>query len=94
MIAVSGRLMKRLSREHKKKRKRGVARAHQPTGITPQLSNNVEHVTIRAKRRPICTIYILEKEEPWKNCLTIRQQSSPAVRFARLRSNRRCKPGD
>ena len=50
--------------------------------------------TTKVIKRPTETIYILEKEEPCIFCLEKRQQSSPAVMFARLRSNRRYKPGD
>ena len=53
-----------------------------------------KYVTTKVRRRPTRTSYILEKEEPWNNCLKKCQQSSPAVMFARLRSNRRYKPGD
>ena len=53
-----------------------------------------KHVTTKVIKRPSETTYISEKEEPRIFCLEKRQQSSPAVRFARLRSNRRYKPGD
>ena len=47
--------------------------------------------TARVTKRPTETIYILEKEKPRIFCLEQRQQSSPAVMIARLRSNRRYK---
>ena len=50
--------------------------------------------TTKVIRRPTETIYSVEKDEPCRLCLEKRQQSSPAVMFARLRSNRRYKPGD
>ena len=50
--------------------------------------------TTKVIRRPTETIYTVEKDEPCILCLEKRQQSSPAVMFARLRSNRRYKPGD
>ena len=56
--------------------------------------NKEEQITTKVMKRPIRTTYMLEKEEPGMLCLEKRQQSSPAVMFARLRSNRRYKPGD
>ena len=50
--------------------------------------------TTKVISRPTETIYTVEKDEPCILCLEKRQQSSPAVMFARLRSNRRYKPGD
>ena len=50
--------------------------------------------TTKVISRPTETIYTVEKDEPCRWCLEKRQQSSPAVMFARLRSNRRYKSGD
>ncbi len=57
-------------------------------------TNKEKQVTTKVMKRLIRTTYMLEKEEPPMFCLEKRQQSSPAVMFARLRSNRRYKPGD
>ena len=76
---VSRWLMKRFLGKPKNKKRR---------------TNKEEHVTTRIKKRPVRTMYVLEKEEPWKYCLEKCQKSSLAVIFARLRSNRRYKPGD
>ena len=56
--------------------------------------NTQEQVTTKVTKKPIGITYMLEKEELCIFCLEKRQQSSPAVMFARLRSNRRYKPGD
>ena len=56
--------------------------------------NAQEQVTTKVTKKPIGITYTLEKEELCIFCLEKRQQSSPAVMFARLRSNRRYKPGD
>ena len=45
-------------------------------------------------QKDIETTYISEGEDFCILCLEKRQQSSSAVMFARLRSNRRYKPGD
>ena len=56
--------------------------------------NTQRQVNNKVTKKPIETIYMLEKEEPCILCLEKRQPSSSAVMFARLRSNRRYKPGD
>ena len=56
--------------------------------------NTQRQVTNKVMKKPIVTTYQFEMEEPCIFCLEKRQQSSPAVMFARLRSNRRYKPGD
>jgi len=56
--------------------------------------NTQEQVTAKVTKKPIGITYMLEKEGLCIFCLEKRQQSSPAVMFARLRSNRRYKPGD
>ena len=53
-----------------------------------------EQITYKTMKKPIGTTYISEMEEVCMFCLEKRQQSSRAVMFARLRSNRRYKPGD
>ena len=53
-----------------------------------------EQVTTKVMKKPIGTTSMLEMEEFCVFCLKKRQQYSPAVMFARLRSNRRYKPGD
>ena len=54
--------------------------------------NKEEQATIKAMKRPIRITYLLKKEEPRMLCLENRQQSSPAVIFAQLRTNRHYKP--
>ena len=56
--------------------------------------NTQEQVTAKVTKKPIGITYMLEKEELCIFCLERRQQSSPAAIFARLRSNKRYKPGD
>ena len=56
--------------------------------------NTQRQVTNKVMKKPIVTTYKFEREEPCIFCLEKRQQSSPAVMFARLRSNKRYKPGD
>ena len=56
--------------------------------------NALEQVTNKVLNKSIRTTYILETEEFCMFCLEKRQQYSPAVMFARLRSNRRYKPSD
>ena len=79
VMNVSVLLMKRFPGKPKNKKKR---------------TNKGKYVTTRVRKRPKSTTHIVTKEEPWKLCLEKLQQSSPAVMFARLRSNRRYKPGD
>ena len=79
VMNVSVLLMKRFPGKPKNKKKR---------------TNKGKYVTTRVRKRPKSTTHIVTKEEPWKLCLEKRQQSSLAVMFARLRSNRRYKPGD
>ena len=57
-------------------------------------NNKKKQTPNKATKTPTRTTSILEVEELGIFCLEKRQQSSPAVRFARLRSNRRYKPGD
>ena len=56
--------------------------------------NTQEQNTNKIVQEDIGTTYISEMEEFCIFCLEKRQQSSSAVMFARLRSNRRYKPGD
>ena len=56
--------------------------------------NTQEQNTNKVVQKDIGTTYISEMEEFCIFCLEKRQQSSSAVMFARLRSNRRYKPGD
>ena len=53
-----------------------------------------KQITYKTIQKPIRITYIFEMEEVCMFCLEKRQQSSSAVMFARLRSNRRYKPGD
>ena len=55
--------------------------------------NTQRQVTNKVMKNFIVTRYKLEMEEPCIFCLKKRQQSNPAVMFARLRSNRWDKPG-
>ena len=56
--------------------------------------NTQEQNTNKVVQEDIGTTYVSEMEEFCIFCLEKRQQSSSAVMFARLRSNRRYKPGD
>ena len=56
--------------------------------------NAPEQVTNKVMNKSIRIIYILETEEVCMFCLEKRKQSSVAGMSARLRSNRRYKPGD
>ena len=56
--------------------------------------NTREQKTNKVVQKDIETTYISEGEDFCILCLEKRQQSSSAVMFARLRSNRRYKPGD
>ena len=56
--------------------------------------NTQEQKTNKVVQKNIKTTYISEGEEFCIFCLEKRQQSSSAVMFARLRSNKRYKPGD
>ena len=56
--------------------------------------NTKEHTTHKAMKKPVEATCISETEEFCVLCLGKRQQSSSEVMFARLRSNRRYKPGD
>lgn len=79
---------------HPKRKRKGTNRPICTTTKVRRQSNKKERVTIKVKKRPLRRIYLLKKEELCMLCLEKRQQSSPAVMFARLRSNRRYKPGD
>ena len=79
---------------HPKRKRKGTNRPICTAAKVRRQSNKEERVTIKVKKRPLRRIYLLKKEEPCMLCLEKRQQSSPAVMFARLRSNRRYKPGD
>ena len=57
------------------------------TNVRKQITNKVTMKYIR-------TLYWLETRNLCIFCIERRQQSSPVVRFARLRSNRRYKSGD
>ena len=52
----------------------------------------VERAILMANNLPNNTTHILEKNELWRRTLSIRQNSSPASRFANLRSNKIFKP--
>ena len=56
--------------------------------------NTQEQTINKVVQKDIGTTYTSEMEEFCIFCLEKRQQSSSAVMFARLRSNRRYKPGD
>ena len=56
--------------------------------------NKKKQIPNKAVETSAGTTCIFEMEELGIYCLEKRQQSSSAVRFARLRSNRRYKPGD
>ena len=90
--ALNSRLTKMMSRP--KRKRKGTSRPVCTTTKFRRQTNKEERVTSKVTKRPIRTTYLLEKEEPCMLCLEKRQQSSPAVMFARLRSNRRYKPGD
>ena len=64
-----------------------------PRNKTRQI-NEKEQVTTKVMKRPIRTTPMLEQEEPHMFCLENCQQSSPALMFARLRSNKHYKPED
>ena len=64
------------------------------TRNTGRRINTKEQTTHKAMKKPVETMCISETEEFCVLCLRKRQQSSSAVMFARLRSNRRYKPGD
>ena len=89
---LNTRLVKMMSRP---KRKRNVT--NRPVCTTTKIRSQINkdgRVTIKVLKRPIRIACLLEKEESRMPWLEKRQQFSPAVRFARLRSNRRYKPGD
>ena len=70
---------KKITHRTKKKKRRIKKRKRDTTKVISRLTE---------------TIYTVEKDEPCILCLEKRQQSSLAVMFSRLRSNRRYKPGD
>ena len=57
-------------------------------------SNDKVHATTKSTKRPTRTTCMLEQEDPCVFRSEKRQQSSPAVTFARLGSNQRYEPGD
>ena len=59
-----------------------------------RITNMRRQATDKVTEKPIVTTHKDEMEKLCIFCLAKRQQSSPAVMFARLRSNRRYKPGD
>ena len=79
VIDVSVFLQKKVQKEIKNKRRQ--------TNTKKQTSN-------KAMKTPAGTASIFEVKEPGTFCIKKGQQPSSAVRFARLRSNRRYKPGD
>ena len=56
--------------------------------------NTQKQITNKVAKKSTGTTCISEMKEFCIFCLEKRLQSSPAVRFARFRSNRRYKPGD
>ena len=89
---LNTRLLKMMS--HPKRKRKGPNRPVCTTAKVRRHINKEEQVTIKVMKRPIRTTYLLEMEESSTFCLEKRQQPSPAVKLARLGSNRRYKPGD
>ena len=85
--------MKRLDGRPRKKSRRKSARTGKPTEIRRKQANNFKPATTNGTPRPKHTINTINKEKPWKIYQTMQQLSSPAVMCARLRSNKRFKPG-
>ena len=80
------RRIRRLSRRNKtaKATLRQTDRIERAMLMTNNLTNNLTNNSTNA----------LDKNELWRRKLSICQHSSPASRFAKLRLNKRYKPGD
>ena len=79
MLDGSKLLREKRTEEHKKKTK------------TINIQRKTRH---RSNMEPERKIDIPEMVDGWVFCLEKRQRTSSAVMFARLKSNRRYKPGD
>ena len=79
MIKISGVLQKKSLKMSKNKKRR---------------INTQRQVTNKVMKKPIVKRYKLKIEEPCIFCLKKRQQSSPSVMFARLKSNKQYKPSN
>ena len=94
VLTLNGRQNQKLSGQPSKRRMRRLVRKNKTVKATLRQINKVERVVLMVNNLSNNITDTLEKNELWIRKLSVCQHSSPTSRFAKLRLNKRYKPGD